>query len=43
MWSRLPILAMLSGAGLACGCASTYPMPLPPLTPSQLNLAREEV
>lgn len=43
MWSRLPLLAMLSGAGLVCGCASTYPMPLPPLTPSQLNLAREEV
>lgn len=43
MWSRLPLLAMLAGAGLLCGCASTYPMPLAPLTPSQLNLAREEV
>ena len=43
MWSRLPILALLSGAGLMCGCSGTYPIPMPPLTSSQLNLAREEV
>lgn len=44
MWLRLPLLAVLSGAGLACGCAgATYPVPIPPLTPSQLNLAQQEV
>ena len=44
MWFRLPILAVLSGAGLVCGCAgATYPIPMPPLTPSQLNLAQQEV
>jgi predicted Zn-dependent protease len=43
MWSRLPLLALLSGASLVCGCASTYPIPLPPLTPGQLSLAQQEV
>lgn len=34
---------MLSAASLVCGCASTYPIPLPPLAPSQLNVAQQEV
>lgn len=44
MWSRLFLLAVMSCAGLLYACASaTYPMLLPPLTPSQLNLAQDEV
>lgn len=42
MWFRLPILALLSGAGLVCGCSGAT-RPMPPLTPSQLNLAQDEV
>ncbi|MDP1961020.1 MAG: M48 family metalloprotease [Reyranella sp.] len=39
----MPLLAVLSGAGLMWGCASTYSIPLPPLTPNQLTLAQQEV
>lgn len=42
MWFRLPILALLSGAGLAWGCGGAV-HPMPPLTATQLNLAQDEV
>lgn len=38
MLFRLPLLAVLSGAGLVCGCSGAT-RPMPPLTPSQLTLA----
>lgn len=43
MQFSLRLLAVLLGASLACSCANTYPIPLPPLTPGQLNVAQQEV
>ncbi len=42
MRSRLPILAVLGSAALLSGCSGAT-RPMPPLTPSQLALAQDEV